>query len=510
MDTMRRDRLSVYGYERPTSPRLEEFAEKAQVYEDAWSVSPWTPPSHASMFTGLLPAKHGVGGITAEAPFPEGVVTLPRELSKAGYRTAGFPANPHLMARGWKRNFHVYLPPEFTGNHSLVPALNHFFRGATKNELFDRSSEWVFDRARRWWEANGDGPRFLFVNLMDPHFPYEPLTPFYEQFLPGIDRSEAYEHEFRPDPYHADPGLTPWQKNVVGRLYDAETAGMDREIGRFVQWLAERRELDDTLFVVTSDHGERLGERGFLGHHLSMDHYLLQVPLLVRYPTKLETARIARRVQLDGLPGYLLHLVGLEVPDVMAESAMHLKDRSVVVAQHHHPGKTLRDIEAIDSSFHSECYSGDWYWVADERFALSWPATNKHAMPVLTDFVADPEYSRNLVEEYPEVAVRLWAAADALPRVRAVEERAASPEMLRKLRALGYVGAELQPQTPKVVDAERPFEGRGTREACGRQLRGLPSRARRTETVPGVELCLCGQKTSFPACHGRLDRSASE
>ena len=123
----------------------------------------------------------------------------------------------------------------------------------------------------------------------------------------------------------------------------------------------------------------------------------------------------------------------------MARSAIHVKDRSVVVAQHHHPGKTLRDIRAIDPNFDPELYSGNWYFVADDRFALSWPATNKKAIPVLTDLVADPEFSRNVAEEYPEVTAQLREAAEALPAYGPMEERAANPKMMERLRSLGYV-----------------------------------------------------------------------
>jgi hypothetical protein len=106
MDTTRRDHLSVYGYPRETMPAVTRFARRAQIYDDAWSVAPWTTPSHASMLSGLLPGEHDADGEDA-APLPPGVVTLAAVLGDAGYRTAGFAANPNLHAPGWDRDYDV-------------------------------------------------------------------------------------------------------------------------------------------------------------------------------------------------------------------------------------------------------------------------------------------------------------------------------------------------------------------------------------------------------------------
>ena len=322
MDTTRRDRLSVYGHPRPTTPGLELFAREGTVYDDAWSVSPWTPPSHASIFTGLLPAVHGIDG-QFEPPFDFDGDTLPEVLSQAGYRTAGFVANYMLHAPGWKNLFDVYLPPEFTQNHSLVAPMNFFFRGFGKEERLARPSKHVLERAKTWWKANPEGPRFLFVNLLDPHWPYRPSKQFYDRFLDGVDPEEAYEKTYHELRYYANPGLSARDRDLVGRRYDAEIAGMDQQIGYFVQWLRDRGDLNNTLFVITADHGERLGERGLMGHALVVDPYLLRVPLLVRYPEKVPCKREPRRVQLDGLPGYILHLAGVPAPEAMSQSALN-------------------------------------------------------------------------------------------------------------------------------------------------------------------------------------------
>jgi len=437
MDTTRRDRLSVYGYDQATSPNLETFATKAQVYEDAWSVAPWTPPSHASMFTGLLPAEHGVDGQMAP-PFPTGIATLPSILSDAGYRTAGFPGNANLMAPGWDRGFDVYLPADFEKNHSLIRLLNRVLLLAREPSHHARGAR-LFARAKTWWTSETDAPRFAFINLVEPHTPYLPHAELYDRFLPGIDREEAFAIAGRrlPDGSAAPP-WTAREKEIVGKLYDAEIAGMDREIGCFLDWLAARGELDDTLFVITADHGERLGERGLFGHALVMDPYLLRVPLLVRYPARLAAAPMRKRVRLDGLPGYILYVAGIRAPEAMAKRALHLQDTRFAIAQHRPPASLVDDMLDADPRFDSERFREDWFWVASDRFALEWPA-GEGADGILTDLAADPNFSQDVGEDHAAAAAVLRAVAQGLPRYGSTERLDPDPELLEKLKALGYI-----------------------------------------------------------------------
>ena len=170
MDTTRQDRLSHYGYPPPTTPRLDAFARGAHVYENAWSVAPWTTSSHASMYTGLLPSEHGVDG-PAEGRLPPGVATLPELLQRAGYATAGFPANPSLASFGWDRGFEVYRVPWIRGLHTLGNLLNRARYGSGNGWRARGGADRVLGSAKDWWEREADRPRFLFVNLIEPTSP---------------------------------------------------------------------------------------------------------------------------------------------------------------------------------------------------------------------------------------------------------------------------------------------------------------------------------------------------
>lgn len=444
LDTTRYDRLQVYGYDRPTSPRLVDFAAEAQVYEQAWSVAPWTPPSHASMFTGLLPAEHDVDGQGTAPPLPADLTTLQEVLQDAGYRTAGFPANVILTAPGWDQGFDVYRTSTFDGRHTLILQMNDLFRGRTEQERDDYRTVHVLDRMRTWWKANDGAPRYAFVNLMDAHRKYRPLDQDFAAFLPGVTREESdrIDAEFwkRFDPVEHRHDFDARELDILNRLYDAEIAGMDREIGRFLDWLAARGELDDTIFLVTSDHGERLGERGAIGHKLTQDPYLLHVPLIVRWPERLTPERVTRRVQLDGLPGYVLHLAGLPAPEAMAKNALHTQDRELVIGQLRYPAGVVDDLAKHYPGFDASRYQGDWVFVEDpDELCYELPFREQPADGVLTDFRADPQFTVDVSAEHPERAAAMRTMAEALPRFGVAEPWEPTDAELEKLKALGYI-----------------------------------------------------------------------
>jgi arylsulfatase A-like enzyme len=438
LDTTRPDHLSLHGYDKTTTPRLDAFAREAEVYDNAWSVSPWTPPSHASFFTGLLPAEHGVDG-RALPSFPRDLVTIQEVLAESGYRTAGFPANPNLLAPGWRRGFDVYLPSWFVGNHSYMVFLNRWVRGSTLGWEIDRSTVHVLDRARDWWETNDDGTRYLFVNVIDPHHPYRPPARYFEKYLPDVSPEEAYAVEQEPLEYHGNPGIEPRDAAILRGLYDGEIESMDHEVGDFLEWLDARGDLDDTIVAITSDHGERLGEHGVIGHDLFMDPFLLRVPLIVHYPAAVKPARVSRPVQLDGLPGYLLHLAAVEAPEVMAERALHQRQLEFVTAQFQYPGHFVDRLLRHFPDFDPMPYMGNRVFVADPFYGLTWRDDDAEDVDALSDWRADPELSVDLSADHPETVERLRAVAESMPRFTAVEQDEIDPRMLERLRTLGYV-----------------------------------------------------------------------
>jgi arylsulfatase A-like enzyme len=440
LDTTRRDRLSLYGHTRETTPSLDRLSREARVFDDAWASAPWTSPSHASIFTGLLPAEHGADGQDA-VPLPGGLETLSTVLQQAGYQTAGFAANPNLHASGWSEGFDVFEPPWLRGDHSLVPLLNAALRGAIDPWLQLDTTTRVLRAARRWWAANEGGSRYLFLNVLDPHNPYWAPDEDRARFVgeEGCEGARAIMADDRV--FYRERAMVDEDLECLGALYDAELFSMDRSLGRFFDWLAERGELDQTLIAVTSDHGERLGERGLLGHLLAMDQHLLRVPLFVRYPAALKPGRVTERVQLVGLPGFLLEIAGVAAPEPMASRSLARHAGEPAVAQHRNFGWYIDRIRRSDPAFDPAPYRGDWVFVADDHHALFFSTAQGPEAARLIDYREDPDLERDLADQLPGIAARLRAIAEALPRFGEPPVPAAAPfdpELRRRLEALGY------------------------------------------------------------------------
>ncbi|HJQ84480.1 MAG TPA: sulfatase [Candidatus Binatia bacterium] len=286
LDTVRADHLSLYGYPRPTMPKLEAFAADAVVYRNAIAPDTWTPPSHASLFTGLAPSDHGVryardrpgGGVYALAG---SVPTLAERLSQAGYRTAGFAGNDAYLDplfgldRGFARYRHVGL--ERAGK--LVPVV----------------SAWL--RRRRGRSV------FLFLNVMDAHEPYDPPPP-YDRLFPGrLDRPVGRHIGTRvPD---ADEAA-----HYVSQ-YDGELRYVDDGLAEIFAALRATDRYENALIVVTADHGELLGDGGRWGHGGEPVRALVHVPLIVKYPGGARRGVEEQPVSLVDVAPTILAVLGL-------------------------------------------------------------------------------------------------------------------------------------------------------------------------------------------------------
>jgi arylsulfatase A-like enzyme len=441
MDTTRRDRFGLYGYGKPTTPNIDALGPTSEVFDRAWTTAPWTPPSHASLFTGELPAESGVDG-QACPPFKTKAKALAEVLQDAGYRTGAAVANSILTTPGggWDRGFDSYLTYWDRSDHTLAPWLNRFRHEPDLFDVEQARAPSTLRLAREWWAASADAPRFLFINLLDPHWPYRPPEEYYRRFLPGIDPARAYSVEQAPEPHHAHPGVSAEDRAILSALYDAELASMDQQIGAFTDWLRQRGELDQTLLVITADHGERLGERGLTGHEVMMDGFLLQIPLLVRYPARVEPRREEALVQLDGVPGYVLQLLGIEAPEPMRSRAIGGSPLDLVVAQNQEPLGFLDQVLKSVPGFNVSPYLGDWAFVSDGHYGWI-SSTHRGSGPCgLFDLVTDPELTRDLSEALPEVRQRFAARAGTLPHFTPVTRSAIGPSVRKQLKSLGYTG----------------------------------------------------------------------
>ena len=310
LDTVRFQSTSLYDRSLETTPFLERFAEQAVQYDQARASSPWTLPSHASLFTGLYPGEHRVSNVDPYLS-PE-VPTLAELLRSDGYATVGVSANTWVgpdfgLARGFDRYARAWqladTSADFSGPTRLISedrlarvrrtaaanpartwapmAVNTLYAATRSHGHFHGTR--VARLALRGVRAAATArPLFLFVNFLDAHMPYAP--PRWARTHFGVSRKRAHEIEQAPYKYMIGClDLTANDLEVLKRLYHAEIAALDRIVSDFLSEI-QRTLGPNTLLIVTSDHGENVGEHGLLDHQFSLHDTLLRVPLLVRYP----------------------------------------------------------------------------------------------------------------------------------------------------------------------------------------------------------------------------------
>ncbi|MEO8200434.1 MAG: sulfatase-like hydrolase/transferase [Gemmatimonadota bacterium] len=319
LDTVRRASLSLYGYNRPTTPGLERWAKRGVLFQHAFSTASWTLPSHASMFSGRFPNEMSAAWLT---PLDDKQPLLAERLRDSGYLTAGFVANLLYCNRefGLARGFVHYedyqiTPGEFLVNSSLGRALSesHFLRRVTGwYDIAGRKpGRKVTDQFLAWREANGTRPYFAFLNYFDAHQPYFPPPELASRFGPTEGRNYDLL-ELRPymgKIEDAAEKLTPTQVAAERNSYDATLAYLDQELDRLLTTLDQDGSLKNTIIVIASDHGEQFGEHGLFDHGNSLYRFTTEVPLII-LGNSLPRAVVDNPVSLRDLPATLLDLSG--------------------------------------------------------------------------------------------------------------------------------------------------------------------------------------------------------
>lgn len=331
LDTVRSMSLSLYGYERITSPEMERLAAQGVVFGNAVSTSPWTLPGHASILTGRYAHELSAGWTT---PLDDQYPTLAEILSNQGYLTAGFVANLQYTSaeKGLGRGFAHYEDFGFAFEELLVGSSlarfilnNPRFRSVVGS--FDvigrKTADKITDAFLNWLPENGDRPFFAFLNYYDAHEPYLAPVPydtafgedqrdktFIRQVFPGR-RAERASKEL----------MTQAERDAEQQAYDAAIVYLDSQLGRLFDELQLRGYLENTIVIVTSDHGELFGEHGLFAHGNSLYLPLLHVPLIISYPGGVPGGQsIEGYVTLRDLAATVLDLADVTAPEIPGNS----------------------------------------------------------------------------------------------------------------------------------------------------------------------------------------------
>jgi len=433
IDTLRADHLSCYGYGRETTPKLSAWIGETTVFESAYAPSPLTDPSLASTLTGLHPMRHGVrhAGRRLGPELP----TLAELLKAQGYQTGAFVSRAALIEDGHLgRGFDV---ANFVGGEHSPAHPAH-----RRAERWQRRAPSVTDAALAWLRERGDAPFFLWLHYFDPHAYYDPPEPFRERFLEGLEAEKA-------------EGLRAWWGRPADRArmvarYDAEILTVDHFLDALVSELRARGLWDSTLFVLTSDHGESLGEHGYLDHGEWLYQEQVRVPLVFRLPGVVpEGLRVSALVRGFDLGATLLELIGASGSDVERYveqgdgrsfaplfEGRTIAPRKIVLESEECPAPEERD-RAPGMECDPPGVAGKIRALFDGRYKLIVTPRADGQRVELYDVSVDPSESEDLSEREPgrvsamrtELEAR-WSAANDPSQV--------DEDVSEKLRALGY------------------------------------------------------------------------
>ncbi len=293
IDTLRPDRTSTYGYDQETSPHLSALAERGTKFESAWAPSPWTWPSTASLLTTLEPPEHGLMGPTNAVYLTQSLYTLPECLQTEGWTTGAFSTNPLIqVGKGFDQGFESFTEYRWKPSYLLM------------------------DEADAWLEQNSEWRFFLYLHLTDPH-----------EYTPRRATSKSLIGT-KPDGYSLARLQTAHTRMLRGKShdidqlrtdvayrstkYDATVFESDEALGRLHDKLAALGRLEDTIIVVTSDHGEAFMEHDVLHHSSTLYDEMVKVPLIIAGPGVPSGRTISERVQNRHLASTLLQLIDVE------------------------------------------------------------------------------------------------------------------------------------------------------------------------------------------------------
>jgi arylsulfatase len=315
IDTLRPDHLASYGYERETSPFMDELARTGTRFGDAWAPAPWTLPSHATMLTGQLPMRHHA--IEDAHVVDAGSPALAAAFRAAGYKCMAAVASIFVSSKyGLDRGFDRFEDFGIAAGE------------LEKGEEID--AQQVFDAAMAWAEEQPGGePIFLFLHVYDVHYPYDAPAPYNAKFGPAAPRDALlYENYFH---YLRQP-LTPEQMSRQIEQYDEEIAYTDAMFGAFhSRWTGRR---PNAIFSVVSDHGEEFGERGSWGHAHTLMPEVLRIPWIVSGPG-VKAQSHGARVGLEDLAPTLAGLANLTFADGDGVSLAQLIRHGLVPSRPH-------------------------------------------------------------------------------------------------------------------------------------------------------------------------------
>ncbi len=419
MDTQSARNMSCYGYHRETTPNIDRLAAEGVLFQNHFVTAPWTLPVHSSLFTGRYESGHGAGA--QHEGLEPGLPSLPEVMTRNGYRTAGFCNNGWAMAddewnpaRGFEEQIRY-------GGLDAVPPFVPSDDPAEK----DKGSLKLVGIVKDWLDRNatGDRPFFLFVHNGEPHNAYTPPEPFRSRFLAeGVTYEEAVAirgHQVDSTVGIRNLSFREWE--IERSLYDGATACLDHRIGLLLEVLQEKGLLDDTLFIVTGDHGDTQGEHVGHAYHSQNGIWdtVIKTPLVARLPGAFHGGVVCRElVQIVDIFPALLQLLELNEP----EAAASIQGASLLEALK----GPVREFALAECQTPKHVFKRAWSMHPDQdvrwlnealkaartlKYKYIWSSVGRD---MLFDIENDPDEQCNIIGRKPEVARELQQELEEL------------------------------------------------------------------------------------------------
>lgn len=441
LDTARADRFGCMGYERDTSPNIDSIFSEGTIFENTYSTACWTLPSHGSLFTGLYPTQAGATSETLHLPKVNR--TIAQTLQEGGYKTAGFCCNGWLSKeRGFAQGFDEY--------HEMWREENRV-NTAGKHLYSDQiATEKIINWLRQ--QNKSKNPFFTFINLNGIHLPYQPTEPFLSRFVGnrGYNNEEVNRIAAVKSWWAYLGGKVAFNERdfrIMSDLYDGEVALADTHVGRIADELRTLRMLDDTVFIVTSDHGENLGEHGRFDHNLSMYETTLHIPLMMRYPKAFSAAvRVKDLVSNTDIAPTILDLCGVGGMDKLKpeETSLARKERrrrNFVVSGNERPMSGIGLMKEQYPEFDVRSIDYRMRAIRSGSYKLIWKI---NVGTQLFDLQTDPQELNDLAgkdiatrNKLNNMLVSWMRRTPAVSNIKSLQGQ--DEENLKLLRSLGYI-----------------------------------------------------------------------
>lgn len=447
IDAARADHFGCYGYPKNTTPFIDRIARESVLYVNAISPAGWTLPAHASMFTGTYPSKHGAHN--ENLYLYNKLPTLAEILSEIGYQTVGFCRTDWVsestgLTRGFKEFYHLHYNKL---KHKMMRLIN--------NSRIRGSDKWSYEinkRVKRWIKHNysKSSPFFLFIHYSELHLPYRIPKPYNKMFL-SISYREAKRINQNPKEYYSGRvRMSSEDFELTKQMYDCALAYQDARIGELFQFLKDAHILDDTIFVITSDHGESLGDHNHFDHYYVLYDSLIKVPLIVRYPKFFEPdhKELSLVQTLDIFPT-VMQILNVNDKSLSQVQGIALPPLNGAEIREFTISERFQDLRGLKESYpeldlsHLEKYEKDRKTVIrTKEFKL---ISSMRGESELYNICEDPHETINLIEKRKDILDGLterlvhWKNSFSPTEIEEIKPEF-DQEAIKRLKALGYLG----------------------------------------------------------------------